>query len=494
MDPGLCNHSTLPPPPPCVSMSPRLRLLIAPASARSFDACLPESSSAASIRLEPHDEVPLPPAVFPDVVIPSTRLGSAPNARCEGSCVSSCCLQAVNDSSTPDANDAVGLLRPSTCCQILPKRWRQGNSAPSLQSCLAEGHDQSDVSSWEALAPAPLDDFRQDASGAADSAFNNRIPTVLSDGRHGANGECFPHGVAVPLVEPHDDVPVPPEVFLEVAIPSTRPGGATDDRCEGNYVASSCPQTIHDESDAENFPLRKEMPTVHADSRLADGVRFPDSTTATPQLASPLPTEIIDDEFKANHAWVRIVTPLEEFPASSYAYVPAELLVVYSDEEDDFGTDDAQIGARRLCPWTPTYMFSSKVKKAGKSPDQTTRLVQQTKVDNTASPRSKIKEAKAVVANGDAIQRHVSFAPSSAHSVHRSEFSVQPYGEIYGTHPKNFFFDRNGKMRLVVRAAARMPQALTAGRTVVTRHAFADLPGNSPRRVTLLDKKPSCCE
>jgi len=42
--------------------------------------------------------------------------------------------------------------------------------------------------------------------------------------------------------------------------------------------------------------------------------------------------------------------------------------------------------------------------------------------------------------------RHVKFANSPTHSVHRSEFLVQPYSEVYGMHPRNFDFDECGDM------------------------------------------------
>lgn len=40
--------------------------------------------------------------------------------------------------------------------------------------------------------------------------------------------------------------------------------------------------------------------------------------------------------------------------------------------------------------------------------------------------------------------RHVQFANSPTHSVHRSEFGVEPYSEIYGMHPRTFDFDEFG--------------------------------------------------
>lgn len=40
--------------------------------------------------------------------------------------------------------------------------------------------------------------------------------------------------------------------------------------------------------------------------------------------------------------------------------------------------------------------------------------------------------------------RHVMFANSPTHSVHISEFGVQPYSEIYGVHPREFDFDESG--------------------------------------------------
>lgn len=40
--------------------------------------------------------------------------------------------------------------------------------------------------------------------------------------------------------------------------------------------------------------------------------------------------------------------------------------------------------------------------------------------------------------------RHVGFVGSPTHSVHRSECSVQPYSEVYGSHPALFDFDRFG--------------------------------------------------
>lgn len=40
--------------------------------------------------------------------------------------------------------------------------------------------------------------------------------------------------------------------------------------------------------------------------------------------------------------------------------------------------------------------------------------------------------------------RHVDFVRSPTHSVHRSEYGVQPYSEVYGTHPREFDFDEFG--------------------------------------------------
>lgn len=42
--------------------------------------------------------------------------------------------------------------------------------------------------------------------------------------------------------------------------------------------------------------------------------------------------------------------------------------------------------------------------------------------------------------------RHVTFASSPTHSVHRSEFAVEPYSEVYGMHPRDFDFDMFGQM------------------------------------------------
>lgn len=41
--------------------------------------------------------------------------------------------------------------------------------------------------------------------------------------------------------------------------------------------------------------------------------------------------------------------------------------------------------------------------------------------------------------------RHVRWASSPTHSVHRSEASVKPYGEVYGLHPRSFEFCRDGR-------------------------------------------------
>lgn len=40
--------------------------------------------------------------------------------------------------------------------------------------------------------------------------------------------------------------------------------------------------------------------------------------------------------------------------------------------------------------------------------------------------------------------RHVNFANSPTHSVHRSEYGVEPYSEVYGVHPRFFDFDECG--------------------------------------------------
>jgi len=57
--------------------------------------------------------------------------------------------------------------------------------------------------------------------------------------------------------------------------------------------------------------------------------------------------------------------------------------------------------------------------------------------------------------------RHAAFRGSPTHSVHRSEYSVQPYGEIYGMHPMHFDFDAEGQMVPVPEcdrtSAARVP-------------------------------------
>lgn len=42
------------------------------------------------------------------------------------------------------------------------------------------------------------------------------------------------------------------------------------------------------------------------------------------------------------------------------------------------------------------------------------------------------------------VRKQVGFVMSPTHSVHRSEVSVQPYGEVYGAHPRDFEFDRFG--------------------------------------------------
>jgi len=42
--------------------------------------------------------------------------------------------------------------------------------------------------------------------------------------------------------------------------------------------------------------------------------------------------------------------------------------------------------------------------------------------------------------------RHVTFASSPTHSVHRSECGVQPYSEVYGAHPRDFDFDEFGNI------------------------------------------------
>lgn len=41
--------------------------------------------------------------------------------------------------------------------------------------------------------------------------------------------------------------------------------------------------------------------------------------------------------------------------------------------------------------------------------------------------------------------RHVIWAPSPTHSVHRSEKSVLAYGEVYGMHPASFDFNKRGQ-------------------------------------------------
>jgi hypothetical protein len=41
--------------------------------------------------------------------------------------------------------------------------------------------------------------------------------------------------------------------------------------------------------------------------------------------------------------------------------------------------------------------------------------------------------------------RHVMWAPSPTHSVHRSEMSVPAYAEVYGMHPASFDFNKRGQ-------------------------------------------------
>lgn len=40
--------------------------------------------------------------------------------------------------------------------------------------------------------------------------------------------------------------------------------------------------------------------------------------------------------------------------------------------------------------------------------------------------------------------RHITFAPSPSGSVHRSEYGIQPYSEVYGVDPDTFEFDARG--------------------------------------------------
>lgn len=42
--------------------------------------------------------------------------------------------------------------------------------------------------------------------------------------------------------------------------------------------------------------------------------------------------------------------------------------------------------------------------------------------------------------------RHVNFASSPTHDVHRTERFIQPYSEVYGVHPRDFDFDEFGEM------------------------------------------------
>lgn len=41
--------------------------------------------------------------------------------------------------------------------------------------------------------------------------------------------------------------------------------------------------------------------------------------------------------------------------------------------------------------------------------------------------------------------RHVTFASSPTHSVHCSEFEIEPYSEVYGMHPRDFDFNEFGE-------------------------------------------------
>jgi hypothetical protein len=41
--------------------------------------------------------------------------------------------------------------------------------------------------------------------------------------------------------------------------------------------------------------------------------------------------------------------------------------------------------------------------------------------------------------------RHVTFASSPTHSVHCSEFEIEPYSEVYGMHPRDFDFNECGE-------------------------------------------------
>jgi hypothetical protein len=72
--------------------------------------------------------------------------------------------------------------------------------------------------------------------------------------------------------------------------------------------------------------------------------------------------------------------------------------------------------------------------------------------------------------------RHVNFANSPTHSVHRSEYGVKPYSEVYGMHPRDFDFDEFGnKMR-------REPRSLEQAffpREASYSHEKAEMSGRS---------------
>jgi hypothetical protein len=78
--------------------------------------------------------------------------------------------------------------------------------------------------------------------------------------------------------------------------------------------------------------------------------------------------------------------------------------------------------------------------------------------------------------------RHVQFCSSPTHSVHRSEYGVQPYSEVYGMHPRAFDFDEFGnKMPRTSQRTMLHPGADSDSEAYRSRDCGSDSPWRTDR-------------
>jgi hypothetical protein len=78
--------------------------------------------------------------------------------------------------------------------------------------------------------------------------------------------------------------------------------------------------------------------------------------------------------------------------------------------------------------------------------------------------------------------RHVQFCSSPTHSVHRSEYGVQPYSEVYGMHPRAFDFDEFGnKMPRTSQRKVLHPGADSDSEAYRSRDCGSDSPWRTDR-------------